>query len=1113
VCGGKIYTYDTRNMSKKRTGSSSNKTRIPPDVAAQYFSHLSSSTSSNGGNNVSNNGNRPNNGNPPCSPEEVKALMSMFAEIMGMADSSSSNGGGGGGESSTTTTSTRKSKTTTTTSSSSVSFMFGSNGGKDGNGSSSSPNNWPPSALAAAARAASMYMPHGEGFIDYEDDDEDDDDYNDEDEDDHHHPHHHPHLQPKAPSSNLLSTSSTDSKGPSTIDPNDWKELEQVANDEVREQQVRERKAAKKREKKQRKKERARHEAALKVAEAAQKKHDKQVTSWKSRVVSASTAGDGPKLNTLLKESPLKAAEDENNNNQEHIDFLFPNCVAKTQGEGMEKSSACRLKLAEFCLSITAKKHSFSIFMSILKSGRNIIHSASFVGDYCFIQFVLEHATTRSSNENDDDDYFNEDRINWNATCRESGFAPIHYAVLSGSKEVLELLIAQEGCCVDTRTNAALTNREGKEVTALELAQVLLSGRQSSIQSCGSAWSEANEYCSEDRSRYYLFLRHAVERLSNCISYGYTPLISAAPRVKQEEAQQHQQNRVPATGTPSNSKNRKKKKKKKQQQQQQQQQQQRQITPAPVAVQEQQEDPMITALLGMGFTREQINSAAKACGGTARATADDLVQWIFAKEAGEEPPTMPQPADQHPITILPEEPKPVAADIVAAKAEHERLEAFRKAEEARLAQQRLLLKREEQRRRNREWNNREQARQQEEAQARLRARATYAPVIPNPVVGMNDILNHQTMTTSHHQKNGLIGEIATGGVMNGLSKHNSTPIKILTRLKSSHEGQISSVPVATLAPTNLKKHPPGLESVGQDFSHVGTTTGNFSEDATVSSLGSGIVGANEWTIEHDIVSHESALAGFQGLSTGVPPPGFQFGSGQNFSPEASYESNEQFVPDINATGEIRATARSFVPTSFKPPPGLPSNGGTVRSLSGSSYELPAIGESNHAPIDILNNPATTLLPGMLPSQHNTGFSTLHVPFSQNPGCVSSVMGIPSTHVEHLGTATSPVVGLSSSLGLGNLTRGSEATAPIGSLLDPLVLGSSPKRETIWGSTGSSQSIGSIGAPALGGLPSLNEALPSLSSFTNFGGESNKNNGGGVSRSSTGWGSTTASSIW
>jgi len=1081
-------------MSKKRTGSS-NKTRIPPDVAAQYFSHLSSSSSTNGGNNVSNNGNRSNNGNPPCSPEEVKALMSMFAEIMGMADSSSN----GGGE--TTTTTTRKSKTTTTTSSSSVSFMFGSNGGKDGNGSSSSPNNWPPSALAAAARAASMYMPQGEGFIDYEDDDEDDDDdYDDEDDDDDDDDDHQPQ------SSNLLSTSSTDSKGPPVIDPNDWKELEQVANDEVREQQDRERKAAKKREKKQRKKERARQEAALRAAEMAQKKHDKQVTSWKSRVVSAATAGDGSKLKALLKESPLTA---DDKNNQEHIDFLFPNCVAKTR-DGMQKSSACRLKLAEFCLSITAKRNSCSIFMSILKSGRNSIHSASFVGDNYFIQFVLEHVIT-SVFDDDDDDYCNEDLINWNATCRESGFAPIHYAVLSGSKEVLELLLAQEGCRVDSKTNAALTNREGKEVTALELAEVLLSGKQSIIQSSGSAWNEANEYCYEDRARYHSFLRHAVERLSNVLRYGYTPLPSVAPREKQGEVQQLQQNRVPVGGTPTSSRNRKRKKKKKQQQQQQQ--QQRQTTPAPLSVQEQQEDPMITALLGMGFTKEQIDSAAKACGGTARATADDLVQWIFAKEAGEETPTMQQPADQQPIT-QPEDPKPVPADIAAAKAERERLEAFRKAEEARLVQQRLLLKREEQRRRNREWNNREQARQLEEAQARVRARTSYAPVVPKPIVGVNGVHTHQT-TMSHHPKNGLIGEVAPP-VATTPPKQGMAPIKILTRLKSAPEATIPAVSVPGVQ-TNLKKHPPGLESVGPDFSHVGTTAGNFSEDATVSSLGSGIIGANEWTVEPDIVLNDSALAGFQGIAASAPPPGFQFG-GQNSSPEGSFGSSEQFIPDINATGEIRATARAFIPTTFKPPPGLSSNGGGVRSLSvGSAYELPAIGESNHAPRDRLIDSVTTLLPGTLPHQHNTGFSTLNAAFSRNPGGVSSVIGISSIPREHLATVA-PVVGLHSGLGLGNLTRGSESAAPIGSLLDPLVLGPSPKPEpqTIWGSSGSSQSIGSVGAPGIGGLPSLNEGLPSLSRFTNFSVENDKNNAigsNGVNGSSTGWGSTTASSIW
>ena len=54
------------------------------------------------------------------------------------------------------------------------------------------------------------------------------------------------------------------------------------------------------------------------------------------------------------------------------------------------------------------------------------------------------------------------------------------------------------------------------------------------------------------------------------------------------------------------------------------------------------EDPLVTALLGMGFTQDQISAAVKACGGTNRATADDLVTWILTDGSGEA--TEPDPS-------------------------------------------------------------------------------------------------------------------------------------------------------------------------------------------------------------------------------------------------------------------------------------------------------------------------------------------------------------------------------------------------------------------------------------------------------------------------------------
>ena len=78
---------------------------------------------------------------------------------------------------------------------------------------------------------------------------------------------------------------------------------------EKAEEEERAKKAAKKREKKNRKKEKAKREAALKAVQAAQKKREARITSWRSRVVTACSNGEISKLETLLGDSPFKSLE------------------------------------------------------------------------------------------------------------------------------------------------------------------------------------------------------------------------------------------------------------------------------------------------------------------------------------------------------------------------------------------------------------------------------------------------------------------------------------------------------------------------------------------------------------------------------------------------------------------------------------------------------------------------------------------------------------------------------------------------------------------------------------------------------------------------------------
>jgi hypothetical protein len=988
--------------------------RIPPDVAAQYFSHLSDAAAK-------------VDRDPPCSPEEVKALMGMFAEIMGMAGKKSS-----------------------------VSFMFGS---KD--------KEWPPSALAAAAKAASMYMPP-EDFMDYDDDDDDDDEDDDDDDEEEDYDY------------------DDDTKRPA-IDPSEWKDLEQVARDEKREEEEREHKAVKKREKKQRKKERLRREATEKAAEAAIKKQEKLTTSWKSRVMAACQSHDATKLQGLLGESPFKKGEDI----KEHIESLLPNCVAKAK-DVVETGSDCRLKLADFI-----NNNSSTAFFAIsAKTGRSSFHTACFIGDYYFVQFALE----RNDSSDDEDDA---DSSYLNCTCEESGLAPVHYAVLSGSRKVLDILLGY-GCKVDTITDESRLSRDGKGMTAIDLAQALLEGKHDEVKAVGTALSDAIAHVvsSRDRQRVYqTFLRFVIQRINDVAANGHVP--SARPKEELVSGEQQEAQKSP-------SKSKKKKKKKKQQQLQDQ-----NPPPAP-APPIQQEDPMIEALLGMGFSDQQISDAARACGGTDRATADDLVMWIFAQEAGEDPPER-SPSNPPPVV-----PPQVSADAVATEstvaADIERLEALQKAEEARLVQQRLARKREEQRRRNREWNNREQVRQAQERMIAVQNAPIAVPRVPE--VAQNYVLDFERPSLSQFAKPRPMpsGDINVNAQKNGpLAGATTSPIKqpppfkILTRPKGAAEGSNG-----IYLTTSIKKHPPGMETIGADFSRVGSS--GIAEDATVSSLGSGIVGQNDWMNEADSFDPH-AMASFQGGNfTGPAPLGFQFVDSSAHSPEISVTDNDPlaFTGHLNPMGEIRATARAFVPTNFQPPPGL-SNPPAGPHTSYVVPELSSIGGISHrAPM----NDVPSLLPEGLAPQFGSqpyappglnGFDHLLMvgpttasSYSNIPSATSSVTGISGAD----DLLVTPGIGLPSALGLGSWEN---RIAP--SIHDSLSLGlTQPESSSLWGGVAPTPQV--TGAP-LGGLTALGEALPSLTAFGGAFGpiaadQDDTNNG---ATHGGGWGATTSSSIW
>jgi hypothetical protein len=61
------------------------------------------------------------------------------------------------------------------------------------------------------------------------------------------------------------------------------------------------------------------------------------------------------------------------------------------------------------------------------------------------------------------------------------------------------------------------------------------------------------------------------------------------------------------------------------------------------------DDPVVTALMGMGFTKEQIMDGVKACGGIDRATADDVIAWIFGGNEEQQPSSVEEAQQQETV--------------------------------------------------------------------------------------------------------------------------------------------------------------------------------------------------------------------------------------------------------------------------------------------------------------------------------------------------------------------------------------------------------------------------------------------------------------------------------
>ncbi len=399
------------------------------------------------------------------------------------------------------------------------------------------------------------------------------------------------------------------------------------------------------------------------------------------------------------------------------------------------------------------------------------------------------------------------------------------------------------------------------------------------------------------------------------------------------------------------------------------------------------EDPLVIALLGMGFAKDQIAAAVKACGGTNRATADDLVTWILGQDA--EGVVVNESSHASSINSSPQDTAIEVNEktVVKTKVAEESKPTAEQRRQSEDAAKRLAEKREEQRRRYREWNNREQERQQQQAKAKLalitdpgHRQLTAAPptyVAPStsskvnisdtgiPVVRSGQIalpFNEAPLTTHRNQTVPVKKELT---LSTAPLETNMTPLNATSIVTREEEFPALSQSVSTSNQENvhLVRVPPVTGTAVMTFHNSFPPIGD--DERTVSSFGS-----------NKGLSVSSASYLLPGVSPSMVMPGALFDPLSILQPgtelsvkEEAMDSVDQ-VTDTGQGSEIRATAKEFVPKCYASSSAAPSH------LAGSmiSKALPPLSANF---VSGLGGPLRVSLPEGSPP-----FDSATIPFSQ-----------------------------------------------------------------------------------------------------------------------------------
>jgi len=614
-------------------------------------------------------------------------------------------------------------------------------------------------------------------------------------------------------------------------------------------------------------------------------------------------------------------------------------------------------------------------------------------------------------------------------------------------------------------------------------------------------------------------------------------------------------------------------------------------------------DPVAVALLGMGFTEDQIKSAARALGGFVRATADDMVMWILGGgeiiDSGNAPNQGDNAGQKSTKTDANLEAEMADAAILgkaqkkaAARANRDSEEAARKRQEELAAAKRAADKREEQRRIRRDWNEREQARQELEKNARMaealerRKQSEMDKLLPKtallpaaPIaavsegVGVPPSAVHIPVGAGggggkhHHRNTDSNGPplmiIAGGPKMSSykskapssnmgipqaptvrapkiLTRPSNTPQDMLTGATGSVHSQQTIMgagnqplfaPAASSSPTPASSLPRSIltKTFNPSTSHHPSSIHhrqNLPTAIVQKTTSAGGPLRNLTSIcrgQHNAVTAPMVNAStplFQnpssGTGTSVAPPGFLTGSSPPEQPTTDSAPSPSYV-ETNPLGMIRATAREFVPTSFKlTVPHVASN--TAASMSAQSIAplftvLPSA-SNDHS--DILLSDHMSSLVSSFGDDRNAPPATL-VPLVGNKGdytvpsaasSITGVSGMPTVVEENAASRVGSIMTFESIPS--SVDAGAVGGIQTSSFLESISNGGGQNSSTGLGSGGIWGGGNNVNQTASLGLAGLN--------FSSFLGErdilNNTNQGNRVTGGSTNWGTNTGrGSIW